>query len=96
MADTGFELGQLGHALLAPLPVDGLAVAVLPGAPGLEEEGRHAEPVEPAPHPFGTELGAVVGAAGRGEPPLDEQSRQGGQDIVGLRARGRVLRNEVS
>ena len=45
---------------VAQLAIEALAVAILPGAAGLDVEGLRADPCEPLAHDLGGELRAVV------------------------------------
>ena len=48
--------------LIPELAVEALVVAVLPRAPGFDEERLHIDPAEPFTDHLGGELGPVVGA----------------------------------
>ena len=85
--DQDLGLAQRGEDLpvqqvIPELPVEGLAIAVLPGASGLDEQGADVEPGEPCPAALRTELGAVVGAQVGRTAPGDEQVREGCQDVI--------------
>jgi hypothetical protein len=67
--------------LVPELAVERLAVAVLPRAARLDEQGPDAEPPQPFADRAGDELGAVVGADVLRQAPRDEQL---GQDLEGL------------
>ena len=91
--DEDLRLRQRGEdlsveALVAQLAIEGLDIAVLPGAARLDEEGRDADAREPGPDRMGRELGAVVGAQRGGWAALDEELGQTGEDVVGPQAAG--------
>ena len=91
--DLGFQQGVEAlaiEALVPQLAVEGFPRAVLPGAAGLDEEGRDPDPVQPVPHRGGGELRAVVGAQQRRRPALDAELGQPRQDVVAAQSAGDV------
>ena len=57
--DLGLLQGAEALAIQEFVPqfaIEGLTVPVLPGTPRLDEQGLHAEPVQPSPHRLGAEV----------------------------------------
>src|SRR3712207_2203921 len=67
--------------LVAELAVEALAVAVLPGAAGLDVGRRGTDRRDPGPHGLGDELGPVVGADVARDAAQDEQVREQVDDV---------------
>ena len=65
LLDQDLRFGECGEdfavqAFISQLSIEALAVAVLPGAAGLDVECLHVEPGEPIAHRDGNELRAVI------------------------------------
>ena len=76
------------EALISQLAVEGLDVAVLPGAAGLDEERPHPDPLQPAAHRPGGELGAVVAADVGGNATAHEELGETGEHLGGGQTAG--------
>ena len=72
--------------LVAELGVEALAVAVLPGASGLDERGPGSHRGDPLSHGLGDELGTIVGTDMARNATQDEEVRQDVDDIGRLQS----------
>ena len=70
------------EALVTELAVEGLDVAVLPGAAGLDEEGLDTKTSKPVAHSMGSEFRTVVGADVDWDPAAQEEVSQAGEDLA--------------
>ena len=97
--DMGLSLGVEDfpiEELISELSVKGLAVAVLPGTSGFDEQGAHLKPGEPLAHALRTELGAIVGAQVIRTAPGNKQVGQCCQHIIRRQFPGRHDREGLS
>lgn len=84
------EVARLGEGVedfaieefVAQLADEALAVAILPGAAGSDEQGHDAELGEPVSHLPGHELGSVVGADVVGHAVRQEEFSQDFERVV--------------
>src|ERR1044072_5943171 len=79
-----FEAGEdlAVEQIIAQTAIEPFDIAILPGAPGLDVQGGHAETAQPLPHRMSDELGTVVGPDILGWSMFDEQIGQHIDDVV--------------